>query len=103
MARDKLIDVLTHVLGIIAGFIPSLVVLLVTKDATTKKHAKNALNWQISLFIYAVVASILVLILIGLLILPILGILNIVFSILAAVKASNSEVWNYPLTIPFIK
>jgi len=101
--ESRTLAILAHVLGLIAYFIGPLIILLVTKDKDVKKHARNALNWQISLIIYFIVAGILVFLLIGFLLLPALAIVNIVFSIMAAVKASNDELWKYPLSIQFLK
>jgi len=101
--ESRTLAILAHVLGLIAYFIGPLIILLVTEDKDVKKHARNALNWQISLIIYFIVAGILVFLLIGFLLLPALAIVNIVFSIMAAVKASNDELWKYPLSIQFLK
>ena len=103
MAREKTLDVLTHILAILTWIIGPLIVLLVTKDAITKRHAKQALNWQISYTIYMVIALFLLLLLIGFVLAPILMVLDVVFCIIAAVKASQGRVWNYPLAIPFLK
>lgn len=62
-----------------------------------------ALNWQISLIIYAIISGILMLVFIGILLMIVIGILNIVFCIMAAVKASKGELYNYPMTIKFLK
>jgi uncharacterized Tic20 family protein len=32
-----------------------------------------------------------------------LGVIGIIFSIVAAIKANNGEVWKYPLAITFFK
>jgi|SRR3989338_2694695 len=103
MAKDNTIPVLTHILGLFTGFMGPLIVLLVTKDAYAKKHAKKALNWHFSLIIYYIISFILVLVLIGFVFIIVFAILNIVFSIMAAVKASNNEIWDYPLSIKFFK
>lgn len=103
MAKDTTMGILAHILAIFLGFIGPLIILLIAKDEESKKHAKTALNWQLSLIIYFIVAGILSLILIGILLFVILGILNIIFCILAAVKASEGEVWKYPLSIGFLK
>lgn len=66
------------------------------------EQGKEALNFQISLMIYGIVAGILCLILIGFLLLVALAILQIVCVIMAAIKASNGEDYRYPLTIRFI-
>ena len=99
----KTLVILTHILGIVAGFIPSLVILLVSKDELVKKHAKNALNWQISFLIYYIISMILIFIIVGILLVVALIILNIVFCIIATVKANNGEIWKYPLSIKFFK
>ncbi|MFU8796701.1 MAG: DUF4870 domain-containing protein [Dehalococcoidia bacterium] len=35
--------------------------------------------------------------------LVVLGVLDLIFCIMAAVKASRGELWKYPLSIPFLK
>lgn len=66
------------------------------------EQGKEALNFHISLLIYGIAAGILCLILIGFLLLIALGIFQIVFVIIAAIKASNGKNYRYPLTIRFI-
>ena len=101
--NQSLLIVITHLLGIFTGFIGALIVMLVAGDQQVKSHAKKALNWQLSILIYNIVAVILLIILIGFLLLPILAVMNLIFCIIAAVKGSNGELWDYPLSIPFFK
>jgi uncharacterized Tic20 family protein len=68
-----------------------------------KAHSKKALNWQISLAIYLIISGILMFVLIGFLFIAVLSVMNLVFCILAAVKASEGEIWDYPVTINFLK
>jgi uncharacterized protein len=103
MTKDNTLNIITHVLGLFSGFIGALIIFLVTKEKDVKEHAKKALNWQISLLIYSFISGILIFVLIGFLLIPILGILNIIFCIMAAIKANKGELWNYPLTIQFLK
>ena len=100
---DNTLAVITHLLGWFTGFIGPLIVLLATSNAKVKTHAKNALNWQISMIIYSVVSGILIIIFVGFLLLFALGIINMIFSIIAAVKAGHGEAWKYPLAIRFFK
>lgn len=100
---DKTLAILAHILGLFAGFIPSLIIYLVAKDSYSKEHARNALNWQISLAIYIIGSIILMIILIGILIFFALWIMNIIFIIIGTVKASEGEMYKYPLAIPFLK
>jgi uncharacterized Tic20 family protein len=66
-------------------------------------HGKNAVNWMISALIYAVACVILTFVLIGGPLLIVLGVLGVVFPVIAAIKANNGEVWQYPLTIQVLK
>jgi uncharacterized Tic20 family protein len=66
-------------------------------------HGKMVTNFMISLTIYLFVSFILMFVLIGFLLLPIVGLLGIIFPIIGAVKANNGEFWEYPLTIKFLK
>jgi uncharacterized protein len=66
-------------------------------------HGKMVMNWMISSFIYGVVSIILVFFIIGIFTLIALGICGIVFPIIGGIKANNGELWEYPLTIKFLK
>ncbi len=65
-------------------------------------HGKEALNFQISMLLYNIVAGVLCLVLIGFVLLAVLHILNVVFVIIAAIKASEGEMYRYPLTLRLI-
>ena len=66
-------------------------------------QAKECLNFQISLTIYALISAALILIFIGILALLALFVIDIVFTLIAAIKASNGLPYQYPLTIRFLK
>ncbi|MGI8788987.1 MAG: DUF4870 domain-containing protein [Pyrinomonadaceae bacterium] len=66
-------------------------------------HGKMVVNWIISSFIYAIVSVPLMFVLVGFLTLFAVVIMGIVFPIIGAVKANNGELWEYPLTIKFLK
>ncbi|MAP19669.1 MAG: hypothetical protein CL589_14815 [Alteromonadaceae bacterium] len=66
-------------------------------------HGKVTINWLISLFIYSLICGILVFIFIGIIGLGILALLNLLFAIVAAIKANDGQVWVYPLSIKFLK
>lgn len=82
-----------------------LVIWLIKKDELpfVDDQGKESLNFEISMSIYALIAGLLCLILIGFVLLFALIIAHVVFVILATVKASNGERYRYPLTIKFIK
>ena len=64
---------------------------------------KEALNFQISMTIYTLIAGLSVLVFIGFILLPAIIILNLAYTIVAAVKANEGKEYAYPLTIRFIK
>ena len=101
--QDTTLPVLAHILGLFTGFIGPLIILLVSKKEYEKTHAKYALNWQISLVIYFMVSFALMLVLVGFILVFALLIMNLVFCIIAAVKAGENTFWKYPLAIPFLK
>jgi uncharacterized Tic20 family protein len=65
-------------------------------------HAREALNFNLSVLLYIVVAGLLSLLLIGIPLLIAVGIAWFVLTIVAAVKASNGEEYHYPFAIRFV-
>ena len=82
-----------------------LVIWLVKRDEWpfVADQAKESLNFQISMTIYMIVAGILILVAIGVVLLPLLGVLNLVAIIVAAIKANEGKQFRYPACIRFIK
>ena len=74
-----------------------------TESPLLDSTGKEVLNFQISYTIYAAIAGVLCFVLIGLLILPVIFILWIVFMIIAAVKTGNGEDYRYPATIRLLQ
>jgi uncharacterized Tic20 family protein len=112
MREDKQLLVLTHLsqlldlVTVIGGFIVPLVIWLTQKDKIfgMDAHGKMILNFQISIFIYSIFCIPLILLFgLGFILLIGIGIVAILFPILNAIKVSNGEIPNYPLSIEFIK
>jgi len=99
---DRINAVLAHVLGLVVGFIGPLIIYLVAQDKYSKDNAKMALNWQISLVIYLVISIVLIYFIIGFFTFFVVIMLNLIFSIIGAVKAGDGEIWKYPMAIPFL-
>lgn len=87
------------------GFILPVVMWVVNKDKNDAidQHGKVTVNWLISLLIYYAICFVLIIILIGAFAIWILAILNLIFAIVAAIKANKGELWVYPLSIKFFK
>ena len=101
---------IAHLLALCTWLVGPVVLLVVTDDEFVKSNARNAVNWQICLTIYSIVVSLFVVVtaLVGIgfmippVLLPALGLINLAFIVIAAVKATGGEVWSYPLTIDFL-
>lgn len=66
-------------------------------------QAKECLNFQISMTIYAIISVILCLLLIGIPMLIALYLIDIIFTIIAAIKSNDGIPYRYPMTVRFIK
>lgn len=66
-------------------------------------QGKEALNFQISITIYAVISSILIFVIIGIPILIVLGLFALIMVIVAAISSYDGKAYRYPLTIRVIK
>ncbi len=86
------------------AFVGPLVIWLVKREEHPfiALHAKEALNFNISVLIYAAVAFILAFVLIGIPLLVAIGVGWLVLTVVAAVKASGGQPYRYPLTIRFL-
>jgi uncharacterized protein len=86
------------------GIIAPIIIWQMKKDELPEldAHGRNAINWIISFIIYAALSILLCFVLIGFALLLVVVILNVVFPIIAAVKANEGRVWKYPLTIRFL-
>jgi uncharacterized Tic20 family protein len=92
-------------------FIGPLIV-FVTKQENpfVRRHAVEALNFNLSIMLYAVVLAlatfVLLFVLVGALLIPLFAVVFVawvIFTIVAAVAASRGEEYRYPLTIRFVR
>jgi hypothetical protein len=67
-----------------------------------RRHSATALNFHITLAIAYAVSAVLILVLIGLFLIPLLWVLALVFTIMAAVAAGDGRDYQYPLSITFV-
>jgi hypothetical protein len=66
-------------------------------------EAKSALNFQITMAIPALICIPLIFLCIGIPLLILIGLFDLVFIIVAAVKSSEGVPYKYPVSIPFVK
>lgn len=109
--EERTWGMLSHLLALVGytvipfgNIIAPLVVWLVKKDESqfVADQAKESLNFQISLMIYAIVSGILILVVVGIFLLIALYIAGIVLTVIATIKANNGEAYRYPFTIRLV-
>ena len=99
---EKTLALLSHVLTFVFPLLAPLIIYLIKKDESkfVSDHAKESLNFQITLFIAMFV---LIISIIGIFLTWILGILALVLIIVATVKASEGKAYKYPFCLRLIK
>ncbi len=100
----KTLAMLAQLLGIFTGFLGPLVIYLMNgdKDPFVRHHSAEALNFQITLFIAYMVSAVLILVLIGLVLLPVIWIVSLVFMIQATIGANRGEWYRYPVNLRLV-
>lgn len=97
--------VLAHVSGIVGlGLLGPLVIMLVCTDQRpfAKTHATEALNFHITVLFGLLISLPLVLVCVGFFTMMAIAIAALVYSILAAIAASRSAAFRYPLTLRLV-
>ena len=101
-----------HLAGLCAFIIPAvgnivgpLILWQIKKDEYpfVDEQGKEALNFQISMTIYGLISAALTFVCIGFFLLAAVAVVDLVFLLIAAVKANNGQPYCYPLAIRFIK
>lgn len=102
--EQKLLCALAH-LGIFVGIpiIAPVIALLVSSDNFVKMQAKEALGFQIMLIVASVISGILIFVIIGIPLLLAIGIVAVVFPIIAIVKVVDGVDYSYPISGAFVR
>jgi uncharacterized Tic20 family protein len=98
---------LSALAGLVMPFgsiIGPLVIWLIKKDTMpfVNDQGKEALNFNITVAIAAIVCGLLCIVLIGFLLLPVLVILWLVFVIVGTIKANEGTLYRYPFALRLI-
>ncbi len=100
----RTLAILIWVGTIFFSFIPALILFLMRKDDEfLLAHSTEALNWAITALIGYAAAFVLMIVLIGALLFPLVGLVNLVFCILGAVAASRGTPYALPFCLRLIK
>jgi uncharacterized Tic20 family protein len=96
---------LLPILPVIGAIIAPLIIWQIKKDEHpfVDEQGREAVNFQISILIYTLVSGLLCFACIGFFLLPAVLIFDIIFLIIAAIKANDGFHYRYPLCIRFIK
>ncbi|HEX5155390.1 MAG TPA: DUF4870 domain-containing protein [Parafilimonas sp.] len=99
---EKTLALLAHVLTFVCPILAPLIIYLVKKDESSfvAYHAKESLNFQITLLIICFVLFITI---IGILLLWLVGIAALVLVIVATIRAADGRLYRYPFTLRLIK
>ncbi len=89
---------------VVLAFVGPLVVWLIKRETHpfVDAHGREALNFNLSVLLYMVVAIPLVFLLVGVPLVIAIGVGWLVLTIIAAVRAANGEPYRYPFTIRFV-
>jgi uncharacterized protein len=103
--NDKIWALLSHLSTFIGlPFLLPLVVYLAMKGDSVyvAENAREALNFHLSMLIYALCCIPLIWILIGIPLLFVIGLASLVLAVVAAFKASDGGCYRYPLTVRLV-
>ena len=102
---EKTVAMIAHLSGIISGFLIPLIVLLTKGKESPWVRAQTieALNFHLTIFIGYMASLVLMMVFVGICTFFALVAVNVVFAIIAAVRAYNGESYRYPVTIRFLK
>ena len=104
---DNSLAMLVHLSGILFSVIVPFIVWIINKDKADKgflnDQCKEALNFQITVFLAAFVSGVLMIVLIGFLLAPLVWLGNIVLCILAGLAAQRGEAYRYPFALRLVK
>ena len=93
------------VMPLVGNVLGPLAVLIARRDESTfvSAHVKEALNFNITVTMAAVLCAVLSLVFIGLLLGTALFIAWLVMTLIAAIRASEGAPYRYPLSVRFVK
>jgi len=89
----------------IVGLVAPIIIWQLKKDELPliDVHGKIVVNWILSMIIYGVISAVMILVLVGIPLLMALGVISVVFPIIGGIKANSGEIWNYPMSLSFLK
>ena len=102
---ERMWAMLCHLLGLFTSFLGPLIIWLIKREESrfVDEQGKEALNFQITVIIAAIAAGLLCIACIGFILMPAVGVIDLVFCIVAAAKANGGQNYRYPVSIRLVK
>jgi len=108
---ERTMGMLCHLLALCGYVIPlgniigPLVLWLIKKDEMpfVDDQGKESLNFQITMTLAMIVSALLICVAVGMVLLPVVAVIDLVFIIIAAIKANAGERYRYPICLRLIK
>jgi uncharacterized protein len=106
--NDKLWAIMAHISVFFSALLlPILVPLVIylamrNESRFVAEHAREALNFHLSLLIYVACCIPLIFVVIGIPLMILIGLASLVLGVIAAVKTSDGNTYRYPLTIRLV-
>ncbi|MBL7754480.1 MAG: DUF4870 domain-containing protein [Chitinophagaceae bacterium] len=96
---ERTFAIIAHALGVVTSFLGPMVIYLMKKDESpyVADHARESLNFQITMLIGYVISMFLKILLIGFVLPWVLSVINLVLIIVAVLKASENKLYRYPI------
>ena len=103
--EERTLGMLCHLLALFLGFLGPLIIWLIKKDDSpfVDDQGKESLNFQITVLLATIVAIPLCFVVIGFLLWLVISIGDVVFIIIATVKANGGERYRYPICLRLVK
>jgi len=103
---ERTLAVLSHLLTVVPGvgiIGPLIIYILKNKESEfVAYHARESLNFQITIILLYILSVFLMLLFIGVLLIWIVGIVNTVLAIVATIRASENRLYRYPFNLRLI-
>ena len=110
--QDYSLEILCHLLGLalftgipFVNVLAPLILWLWKREThpAVDAHGKEAINFQISMSVYGLIAALSMFIVVGFVLFPIVLLVQIVLTVIATVQASKGNFYRYPLTIRLLR
>lgn len=109
-SSDRTWGVLTHASAFVGFVIPfgnilaPLIIWAIKKDESRfiDENGKEAINFQITWTVLLFLVGLTIFLVIGLVLVPVVALAWVILVVIAIIRASNDEVYDYPLTIDLI-